>query len=98
MGIDRPDDAEVPRDKLSDHPADRARAETRYRQEYDADLRATAPMQKRTEPVGRSEPGARSKPGEPGRRGARSPRPGPGTKVRPGPRDPGRKIMRIPVV
>ncbi len=63
MGIDRPDDAEVPRDKLSDHPADRSRAETRYRQEYDTDLRATAPMQKRTEPVGRSEPGARSKPG-----------------------------------
>jgi len=63
VGIDRPDDAEVPRDKLSDHPADRARADTRHRQEYDADLRATAPMQKRTEPVGRSEPGARSKPG-----------------------------------
>ncbi len=53
MGIDRPDDADVPSDEHSDHGADRADAsatgdgqvgrtpaETRSREEYDADLRA----------------------------------------------------------
>jgi hypothetical protein len=63
VGIDRPDDADVPPDKHSDHRADRVQPETRYRQEYDADLRAAA-MQERTEPGGRSGPEARSKPGE----------------------------------
>ena len=64
MGIDRSDDAEVPPDKRSNHPADRVQAETRYRQEYYTDLRAAAARQEPTEPVGRSEPGARSQPGE----------------------------------
>ena len=64
MGIDRSDDAEVPPDKHSNHPADRVQAETRYRQEYYTDLRAAAARQEPTEPVGRSEPGARSQPGE----------------------------------
>jgi hypothetical protein len=53
VGIDRPDDADVPSDEHSDHRADRADAsatgdgqvghapaETRSREEYDADLRA----------------------------------------------------------
>jgi hypothetical protein len=75
VGIDRPDDADVPSDEHADHPADRADksadgggqagrapAETRYRQEYHADLRAEVEGQ--TEPAGRSEPGARSKTGE----------------------------------
>lgn len=65
MGIDRPDDADVPSDEHSDHPADRADppaadgrqsgrppAETRFRQEYDAELRAA-------EAEERAEPGAR---------------------------------------
>ena len=64
MGIDRPDDADVPSDEPPDRPAHRGPAETRYRQEYDADLRATVEAQERTEPAGRSEPGARPKPGE----------------------------------
>jgi hypothetical protein len=64
VGIDRPDDADVPPDKHSNHRADRNQAETRYRQEYDADLRARVAMQERTEPAGRSETGARSKPSE----------------------------------
>jgi len=64
VGIDRSDDAEVPPDKRSNHPADRVQAETRYRQEYYTDLRAAAARQEPTEPVGRSEPGARSQPGE----------------------------------
>lgn len=72
MGIDRPDDADVPPDKHPNHPADRVQAETRYRQEYDADLRAAAARQERTEPAGRPEPGARSKPGEQTETGARS--------------------------
>jgi hypothetical protein len=55
VGIDRPDDDDVPSDEHSDHPADRADppaadarqpgrppAETRSRQEYDADLRAAS--------------------------------------------------------
>ena len=77
MGIDRPDDADVP----SDHPADRsdrsgdgggqagrAPAETRYRQEYETELRA-AEREGRTEPAERSEPRARSKAGEPAEEG-----------------------------
>ena len=80
MGIDRSDDADVPSDEHSDHPADRAdksadgggkagraRPETRYRQEYCADLHAKVEGQ--TEPAGRSEPGARSKAGEPAENG-----------------------------
>jgi hypothetical protein len=80
VGIDRPDDADVPSDEHSDHPADRAdksadgggqagRAppETRYRQEYYADLRGEVEGQ--TEPAGRSEPGVRSKAGEPAENG-----------------------------
>jgi hypothetical protein len=64
VGIDRPDDPDVPPDKHSDHPARRAPAETRNREDYYADLHAATAAQERTEPVGRSEPGARSKPGE----------------------------------
>jgi hypothetical protein len=63
VGIDRPDDADVPSDKPSDRPAHRGQAETRYRQDYDVALRAAA-MEERTESAGRSEPGARSKPAE----------------------------------
>lgn len=59
VGIDHPDDADVPSEEYSDHSADRAGAtgdgspqahrasggpaETRGREEYDADVRATAP-------------------------------------------------------
>jgi hypothetical protein len=64
VGIDRPDDADLPSDKPHDRPARRGPAETRYRQEYDADLRATVAAQERPEPAARSEPGARSKPTE----------------------------------
>jgi hypothetical protein len=66
VGIDRPDDADVPSDEHSDRPADRADppaaddrqsdrppAETRSRQEYDADLRAAADVEDRTEPGAR---------------------------------------------
>lgn len=63
MGIDRPDDANVPPDNHSDPPAAHPPAETRYRQDYYADRRVAA-AQERTEPADRSEPGARSKPGE----------------------------------
>jgi hypothetical protein len=58
VGIDRPDDADVPSDEYSDRPADRsdatddrnqradrpsgAQIETRYRQEYEAELRSAA--------------------------------------------------------
>jgi hypothetical protein len=76
VGIDRPDDADVPSGEHSDHPADRsdkpadsseqtgrAPAETRYRGEYYTALRAEVEGQ--TEPAGRSEPEARSKAGEP---------------------------------
>ena len=75
MGIDRPDDADVPPDKHSDRPADRAPAETRYRHEAYADLRAAAAIEERTEPAARSEPGARSKPAE---------QPGNGQRAQPG--------------
>jgi hypothetical protein len=74
MGIDHPDDADVPPDKRPDHPADRAPAdrvpadrvppETRYRQEAYDDLHAADAARERTEPTGRSEPDARSKPEE----------------------------------
>jgi hypothetical protein len=70
VGIDRPDDADVPSDEPSDHPADRADppaadgrqpgrppAETRSRQEYDADLHAA-------EAEERAEAGALSKAAE----------------------------------
>jgi hypothetical protein len=63
VGIDRPDDPDVPPDKHSDPPADSGQPETRYRQECYDDLRAAT--EARTEPVGRSEPGARSKPEQP---------------------------------
>jgi hypothetical protein len=82
VGIDGSDDADVPSDKHSDHAADRADAsanggrqagrapaETRYRQAYDADLRAAVGGEERTEPAGRAEPGARSKAGEPAENG-----------------------------
>ena len=82
MGIDRPDDADVPSDEHSDHSADRADspadggrqsgrppAETRSRQEYAADLRAAAGIEERTEPAGRAEPGARSRAPEPAENG-----------------------------
>jgi hypothetical protein len=51
VGIDRPEDADVPPDRHSDRPADRAPAETRYRQEYDTELRATVALRDRTEPA-----------------------------------------------
>jgi hypothetical protein len=63
MGIDRPDDADVPPDKHPDHPADRAQAETRYRQEYDAEARA---RQERAEPADRPEPGKPAENAQPG--------------------------------
>ena len=68
MGIDRPDDADLPSDKHSDHPADRAdtpagrggqvghaQAETRFREEYYVALRA-AEAREQAEPARRSEP------------------------------------------
>jgi hypothetical protein len=58
VGIDRPDDPDVPPDKRSDQPAHRAPAETRSHEEYYADLRAAVALRDR------SDPGARSKPGE----------------------------------
>jgi hypothetical protein len=58
VGIDRPDDPDVPPDKHSDQPAHRAPAETRSHEEYYADLRAAVALRER------SDPGARSKPGE----------------------------------
>jgi hypothetical protein len=62
VGIDRPDDADPPSQKPSDHPAARMPAETRYRQEYDADLRAAVALEQRPEPAARDEPGPRSEP------------------------------------
>lgn len=56
MGIDHPDNADVPPDKHSDHPPHRAQAETRYRQDYYADLRTAVAVEERTEPAGRYEP------------------------------------------
>jgi hypothetical protein len=65
MGIDRPDDSDVPTQEYSDRPADRTDgtddggrqvdrlggvpAETRGREEYDADLRAAAEWDKKAE-------------------------------------------------
>jgi hypothetical protein len=60
VGIDRPDDANVPPADHPDPPARHPPAETRSRQEYYADRHA-ATAQERTEPPTRSEPGARSK-------------------------------------
>jgi hypothetical protein len=73
MGIDRPDDANVPSNDHSDPPPNRPQAETRYRQDYYTDLRATAAAQERTEPVGRPEPEARAKPAEPSENGQQAP-------------------------
>jgi hypothetical protein len=73
VGIDRPDDADVPPDKDPDRPANRPPAETRYRQECYDDLRAAT--EERTDPAARSEPGARSKPAE---------QPGNGQQAQPG--------------
>ena len=61
MGIDRPDDADVPPDKHTDRPPGRAPAETRYRQECYDELRATVALRDQTEPEVRSEPETRSK-------------------------------------
>jgi hypothetical protein len=58
VGYDQPDDADVPPDKPSDHPAHHAQPETRNREEYYADLRTAVALEERTDP------GARSKPGE----------------------------------
>ena len=74
MGIDRPDDADVPSDN-SPHrtPAaadvGRAQAEPRYRHEYDAAQRGPAAIEERTEPAGHSEPVARSNTDEPAKNG-----------------------------
>jgi hypothetical protein len=75
MGIERPDDPDVPPDGDPDDHSSAARdggkqpgsaqAETRYRQECYVDLRNAAAIEERTEPSGRAEPGARSKPLEP---------------------------------
>lgn len=70
MGIDRPDDADVPRGGHPHRPADRGSAagggktpaETRSHEECYIDLRGAAGIEKRTEPAGRAEPAARSKP------------------------------------
>jgi hypothetical protein len=78
VGIDHPDDANVP----SDNPTDRtptpandgqqssaSNSETRYRHEYYADQRGPAVIEERTEPAGRSEPGVRFKTEEPAENG-----------------------------
>jgi hypothetical protein len=75
MGIERPDDPDVPPDGDPDDRSSAAgdggkqpgsaQAETRYRQECYVDLRNAAAIEERTEPSGRAEPGARSKPLEP---------------------------------
>jgi hypothetical protein len=62
MGIDRPDDPDVPPDNPPDRPADHPPPETRFRQEAYDDLRAETELEERTEPSARSELGARSKP------------------------------------
>ena len=54
MGIDRPDDANLPSDKDPDRPANRPPAETRYRQECYDDLRAAT--EQPTQPPARSKP------------------------------------------
>jgi hypothetical protein len=58
VGIDRPDDPDVPPDEHSNHPANRPPAETRYREDYYVDLRAATSAE-------RAEPSARAKPAEP---------------------------------
>jgi hypothetical protein len=57
VGIDRPDDPDVPLDKPSDHPAHRAQPETRSREEYYADLRTAVALEERTDSSARSKPG-----------------------------------------
>lgn len=74
MRIDRPDDADVPSDNSADRPSAAgdvggSQAETRYRQEYDADQRGMPVSEERTEPAARSEPGERSKTEEPAKNG-----------------------------
>jgi hypothetical protein len=64
VGIDRPDDPDVPPDDPSDPQSRRPPPETRYRQDYDADLRAAYAAQERTDPPVPSEPEPRSKPAE----------------------------------
>ena len=54
MGIDRPDDADVPPDKDPDRPVNRPPAETRYRQECYDDLRAAT--EQPNQPPTRSKP------------------------------------------
>ena len=54
MGIDRPDDADVPPDKDPDRPVNRPPAETRYRQECYDDLRAAT--EQPTQPPARPKP------------------------------------------
>jgi len=54
VGIDRPDDANLPSDKDPDRPANRPPAETRYRQECYDDLRAAT--EQPTQPSARSKP------------------------------------------
>jgi hypothetical protein len=81
MGIDRPDDPDVPRDNPSDRPADRPPPETRFRQEAYDDLRAETEPEERTEPSARSEPGARSNP-ERRSENAQQPEPVSGTEER----------------
>jgi hypothetical protein len=67
VGIDRPDDPDdpdVPPDDPSDPQSRRPPPETRYRQDYDADLRAACAAQERTDPPVPSEPEPRSKPAD----------------------------------
>jgi hypothetical protein len=69
VGIDRPDDPDVPPDRHSDRPGDRTPAETRSRQDYDAELRATVALRDRTEPAassGAREPTENGQPAPPG--------------------------------
>jgi len=54
VGIDRPDDADVPPDKDPDRPVNRPPAETRYRQECYDDLRAAT--EQPTQPPARPKP------------------------------------------
>jgi hypothetical protein len=54
VGIDRPDDADVPPDKDPDRPVNRPPAETRYRQECYDDLRAAT--EQPNQPPTRSKP------------------------------------------
>jgi hypothetical protein len=80
VGIDRPDDADVPPDRQSDHLAERPdvadhdsrrthrtgneQVELRDRQEYDADLRAEVSAEQRTKATEAIRPDGRSASGE----------------------------------